>query len=91
MCQLARAFAHHQQNPGAELTVAVLGTETPFTAELTRAGVTVQTLGWVRWFDPGAVRRLRALVQDLVPDVIHVWRSPALRALALAVAGQPGG
>src|SRR5262245_26732352 len=66
--QLARSLPPSRCN----LTVAVLGAETPTADELRRAGVTVQALNWVRWFDPGALWRLRALVRDLAPDVVHV-------------------
>jgi glycosyltransferase involved in cell wall biosynthesis len=74
--------------PRFQLTVATLGWETPWTADLRRQGVNVHALGSGRWFDPGAWWRLRGLVRDLAPNLIHAWRAPALRALALAV-GRP--
>ena len=51
-----------------------------------QAGIAVHKLDWTRWFDPRVLANLRTLLHSMSPDVIHVWRLPALRMLAL-VAG----
>jgi glycosyltransferase involved in cell wall biosynthesis len=69
------------------VTVCCLGPDTPWSASLRSAGVTVHALGWNRWFDFGALWNLRAILQHTAFDVIHVWRLNALRALAVATNG----
>jgi len=64
--------------------VCCLGPETPAFAAMRRAGVMVHALDWTRWIDPSVLWNLRAVLDESTPDIIHVWRLPALRALALA-------
>jgi glycosyltransferase involved in cell wall biosynthesis len=52
------------------------------------AGATFTALGWTRALDPRPLWRLRRLVRDFQPDLIHALRPASLRALALAV-GRP--
>jgi glycosyltransferase involved in cell wall biosynthesis len=66
--------------------VCCLGPSRPWGDAMQEAGIAVHALNWTRWFDPGAQWRLRELVRQAAPDVLHVWRLPALRALALAAA-----
>ncbi|MCI0455573.1 MAG: glycosyltransferase [Gemmataceae bacterium] len=68
--------------------VCTLGPEGHLATTLRAEGVAVASLGWSRWLDPLPLWRLRRLVRDFQPDVIHAIRLPALRALALAV-GRP--
>lgn len=68
----------------ASLHVCCLGPDTPLAQSLRNAGVAVQTLQWTRWIDPSVVGKLRRILDDVRPDVVHVWRLPALRLLALA-------
>ena len=80
---LAPALA--QQDTSVE--VCCLGPETPWSASLREAGVTVHTLGWTRWFDFSALWNLRAIIRSMSPDLIHVWRMSALRTLAVVAKG----
>lgn len=66
--------------------IGCLGPETPWLRDLRDAGVVVHSLGWTRWFDPSVLWNLRSLLLESAPDVIHVWRLPALRTLALVAA-----
>jgi glycosyltransferase involved in cell wall biosynthesis len=68
----------------ASLAVCCLGSDTPLAQSLRNAGVAVHTLHWTRWIDPSVIWNLRRILRDTHPDVIHVWRLPALRLLALA-------
>ena len=52
------------------------------------AGAALTALGWTRALDPRPLWRLRRLVRDFQPDLIHAFRPASLRALALAV-GRP--
>src|ERR1700722_13603241 len=63
--------------------ICCLGPETPLTATLRQACVTVHALHWTRWIDPSVLWNLRELLRGTHPDVIHVWRMPALRTLAV--------
>lgn len=67
--------------------VCVLGRDGPLAQVLRDAGLDVECLGWTRLIDPRPFWRLRGLVSDFKPDVIHVWRLPALRAVHLATFG----
>jgi glycosyltransferase involved in cell wall biosynthesis len=68
-------------NPSVE--ICCLGPDTPWTTSLRESGVAVHALGWTRWFDFSALWNLRQILRGNPPDVIHVWRLPALRALAV--------
>ena len=67
---------------GAE--VCCLGPDTPLTRTLQDGGVAVHSLHWTRWIDPSVIVKLRRILRDARPEVIHVWRLPALRLLAVA-------
>jgi glycosyltransferase involved in cell wall biosynthesis len=67
-----------------QLEVCCLRTAGPKAATLRGAGIIVHELHWCRWFDAAAWWRLNELMRRLEPDVIHAWRRPALRAVALA-------
>jgi len=70
-------------NTTTAVEICCLGSESPWSASLRQAGVIVHALGWTRWFDFNALWNLREILAAMSPDVIHVWRLPALRALAL--------
>jgi glycosyltransferase involved in cell wall biosynthesis len=75
---------------GNDAHVAALGRDGPFAEPLRSAGVTVHALGGRGRFDVAALWRLRQLIADLRPDVVHAWRLPALRAAGLLHAvGRP--
>ncbi len=63
--------------------ICCLGSAGPWSVTLRQAGIAVHELRWSRWLDAAALLRLRAIVERLQPDVIHAWRRPALRALAV--------
>ncbi len=69
---------------GDIFTVCCLGADNDLAASLRRCGMTVQSLGWSRWFDPRVLPKLRRILKDCEPDVIHVWDRLALRMLAIA-------
>jgi glycosyltransferase involved in cell wall biosynthesis len=68
--------------------VGVLGRDGPLGHSLRSAGLEVDVLSWTRLIDPRPIRRLRQLVQDFRPDVIHGWGWSALRA-SLMLGDQP--
>src|SRR5437868_6589196 len=73
------------QLTGADrVEICCLGADTPALAALRGKGVIVHALEWTRWIDPVVLWNLRAVIHESTPDIIHVWRLPALRALALA-------
>lgn len=78
ICLLGPAFAARD----VAVEVCSLGPSRPWTDSLCDAGIRVHVLGWTRWFDPSVLWNLRAIVRGFCPDLIHVWRLPALRALA---------
>src|SRR5437764_855853 len=62
--------------------VAMLGRAGPLAEPLRAAGVPVHELGGRR-ADPRVLLRLRRLLRELRPDLVHAWRLPAARAAAL--------
>jgi glycosyltransferase involved in cell wall biosynthesis len=70
-------------NTTTAVEICCLGSESPWSASLRRAGVIVHALGWTRWFDFNVLWNLRDILAAMSPDVIHVWRLPALRTLAV--------
>lgn len=69
---------------GVRVEVCCLGAAGAWADDVRRAGIAVHVLNWTRAFDPGALLRLRGLLRDVRPDLVHAWRGPALRAVALA-------
>lgn len=70
-------------NTTTAVEICCLGSESFRSASLRQAGVVVHALDWTRWFDLNALWNLREILAALSPDVIHVWRLPALRTLAV--------
>lgn len=64
--------------------VCVLGRTGPWAEQLRRGGVAVDAPGSGRLFDLGPLAQLRRLVREFAPGVVHAWRLPALRAVALS-------
>ena len=64
--------------------VFALGPDAPWSRELRRAGVIVESGDRRRLFDVRPFLALRRALRDPAPDVVHVFGLPALRALALA-------
>jgi glycosyltransferase involved in cell wall biosynthesis len=62
-----------------DVHVAALAGDGPVAKHLRAAGVPIHSLGG----GVGGWWRLRRLVADLRPDVVHAWRLPALRAARL--------
>lgn len=71
---------------GCRVEVCCIGPDSRQTTALRAGGILVHVLGWTRWLDGGALWRLRRLVRGGRYDLIHVWRIPALRMLAVAAA-----
>jgi glycosyltransferase involved in cell wall biosynthesis len=67
-----------------EAHLCVLGHETPWTRHLSRRGVNVTALHWTRILDGRPLWRLRKLVRELNPDLVHVVGRTAFRAVTLA-------
>ena len=64
--------------------ICVLGGETPWTRRLAAVGANVTPLGWTRMLDGRALWRLRAIVREFQPDVVHALGQRAYRAVATA-------
>jgi glycosyltransferase involved in cell wall biosynthesis len=64
--------------------VCVLGMSGYWSAFLASNGVPVEALRWTRAVDARPLLRLRCVVREFQPDVIHVWGLRALRAAMAA-------
>jgi glycosyltransferase involved in cell wall biosynthesis len=67
-----------------ETHLCVLGHETPWTRLLSSQGVDVTALHWTRVLDGRPLWRLRQIVRELKPDLVHVLGQAAFRAVMLA-------
>jgi glycosyltransferase involved in cell wall biosynthesis len=67
----------------ADVHVAGLGPDGPIAESLRAAGISIHVLGCGRRLDPAPWWRLRRLVRDVRPDIVHAWRLPALRAAGI--------
>src|SRR5688572_11834059 len=74
-----RLLAPARADGDTAVEVCCLGPETPWSQSLRDGGAIVHTLDWSRWIDPMVLWNVRAILQETSPDVIHVWRRPALR------------
>jgi glycosyltransferase involved in cell wall biosynthesis len=79
MALLAQGLREHGFEP---LICAFAGG--PLAAELTQAGLPVETLGRGRWLDPRPLGRLREIIRGFAPDVVHLWRPLNYVVAALA-------
>jgi glycosyltransferase involved in cell wall biosynthesis len=70
--------------------VCVLGTAGPEAEPLRKGGVRIEPLDWKYVLDLAPFVRLRDLIHGWQPDVIHAWRLPALRMVALLRGWQKG-
>ena len=68
-----------------EVQVCTLAGRERVGATLKAIQVPLIALGWTRLLDPRPVWRLRRLIRDFQPDLIHAFRPVSLRALALSV------
>jgi glycosyltransferase involved in cell wall biosynthesis len=68
---------------GVERRVVALGDVVGFNPELKRAGVASECLGWRRLVDLHPWRRLRAMLREYRPHIVHAWRPASLRLLRL--------
>src|SRR5438445_2079018 len=64
--------------------VCVLGVETPWTQVLASAGVSVEALDWTRSLDAKPFWRLRQVIREFHPDIVHAWGVAAMRAVSPA-------
>ena len=72
-----------------EVEVACLTRGGPYQAELEAAGVSVTVFGKRFRFDPFALRRLKKLVREKQPDILHTWLFAA-NSYGRLVAGKEG-
>jgi glycosyltransferase involved in cell wall biosynthesis len=79
LCLLAKELPREQ----FEVIVVVLSEAGSGRTSLAASGVRIETLGWRRLFDLKPWLRLRRLLNEYRPDVIHAWKAPSLRALAV--------
>lgn len=84
--QLSSLVTHLPKNQ-FETRVCVLGREGPLGHVLRNAGVCVDALEWTRPLDARPLLRLRHLVNESLPDLIHAWGFAALRACATVSRG----
>jgi glycosyltransferase involved in cell wall biosynthesis len=68
---------------GHDVVVCALGSDGPWGQRLRAQGVAVHALRWTRAIDPTPLWKLHRLLDAVQPDVIHAWRAPVLRTLAL--------
>jgi glycosyltransferase involved in cell wall biosynthesis len=80
--QVALLASHLGNN--ADVHVAALGPNGPIAESLQSDGIPIHTLGSGRRSDPSAWWRLRRLVRDLRPTIVHAWRISALRAASFS-------
>jgi glycosyltransferase involved in cell wall biosynthesis len=75
--------------PEFELRVCAMGQGGPAAERIRSAAAPVDILGGTRLFNLAALWRLRRLVHEFRPDVIHTWGHRALQAVALAARRRP--
>ncbi len=78
-------LADRQREGAAEVTTASW-----YGARRPAAGDGTEGLGAARWCDVGAWRRLRGLLADRCPDVLHLHHTASAAAGALAAGGRGG-
>lgn len=66
-----------------EARAVALDGEAPWFGRLRDGRVAIDLLGWHRLIDLDPFLRLRRLVRQFRPDVVHAWGIPAVRAAAL--------
>jgi glycosyltransferase involved in cell wall biosynthesis len=79
----AMLLAAHLPRDRFEVRLVVIGGTTPWAEELRAGGTAVDVLGRQRSVDVLPFLRLRSLVREHRPDVVHVWGTEALRAIRL--------
>ena len=77
------SLAVDQQAQGHRVRVCCLGPRGPWTRRLEAAGVDVESLGWLCWFDIEPPRRLRELLDQADIEAVQLWGSVALRCVGL--------
>jgi glycosyltransferase involved in cell wall biosynthesis len=73
---------------GFDVRVCVLGGNGPLLRNFEQANIPLELLNWRRLVDIQPLLRIRSVLREFQPDVIHAWKSPAWR-LALMAAGSP--
>lgn len=77
-------LVHALPRAAFESRVAVMGKAEPFVAQERSRGVAIETLGRGRWIDLQPLVRLRGILKEFAPRVIHAWGWRALRSLAFS-------
>src|SRR5262249_50047623 len=73
-----------------EVRVCTLGGHGPLFDDLEQANIPLELLNWRRVIDIQPLLRIRRVLRDFQPDVIHAWKRSAWR-LAVAAAGSSRG
>ncbi len=76
-------LASSQAGSGHEVQVVALAGEGPLAAPLRTGGPAFIPLHWRRSIDLGGPGRLRRVIKEFQPQVVHVWGLAALRSLGL--------
>lgn len=76
------------RNAGFEPQVCSLGGPTPWANKLAEQGIPVTSLNWQRAVDIRPLMGLRELIRSTAPELIHVWDTPALRAVMMMRPGR---
>lgn len=82
-------LATHLPRPEFSVHVAALTRSGPYAAELERAGIPVTVLGKRFKCDPVAYWRLRRLLKEQCPDILHTWLFAANSYGRLAAGSKP--
>lgn len=82
---LRRLFLLLRQPNNDQTVVAALGT--PFLGQPALPTRELHFLHRRRWFDPAPLFRLRRLLRETRPDIVHAWSLGSLRAVALVDRG----
>jgi len=67
-----------------DICVVVLGRTGPLGEVLAACGVRVEALSWNRLVELEPLLRLRRILREFQPEVIHAWGLPALQTLRIA-------
>src|SRR5262249_34741289 len=70
-----------------EVRACVLGPDGPARYSIDETRVPVEVLGWPRVFDGPPLWRLRRLLRDYQPQIVHIWQPQALRAVRTVTRG----
>jgi glycosyltransferase involved in cell wall biosynthesis len=82
-------LAKHLPRARFEIRVCALGPPGPLLDDLHAAGVSAEALNWHRLVDIRPYLRIRGLLKEFRPHLIHAWKAPAWRLASLAAPSWP--